>query len=136
MPIAPATLGRLLLANVGLDGYDRGLKSLARILGDASFECISTGPFQQPGVVAQSAVDERADAIAISMPSGVHPTLMRMIIHELWSRGADIPVLVVGAMTESDTVALRAAGVTDVVSIGATAPQTVAQFVKAVSQRR
>ena len=99
---APATAGRLLLANLGLDGFDRGLKALARTLGDAGFECISTGLFQQPSAVAQAAVDEHADAIAVSMPSGGHPMLVRMLIHELWSRGADIPVMLVGALPGQD----------------------------------
>jgi methylmalonyl-CoA mutase C-terminal domain/subunit len=132
MPLAPATVGRLLLANVGLDGFDRGLKALARRLGDAGFECISTGLFQQPPAVAQAAVDEHADAIAVSMPSGAHPTLVHMLIHELWSRGADVPVFVVGAFSAQDLTALVAAGVAGVVAPGSGAPQTVAQFASAV----
>ncbi|MBI4882434.1 MAG: cobalamin B12-binding domain-containing protein [Actinobacteria bacterium] len=132
MPLAPVTPGRLLLANVGLDGFDRGLKALARRLGDAGFECISTGLFQQPRAVAQAAVDQRADAIAVSMPSGAHPTLVHMLIHELWSREADIPVFVVGAFAPRDLAALAAAGVAGVVAPGSGAPQTVAQFASAV----
>lgn len=132
VPIAPATAGRLLLANLGLDGFDRGLKALARTLGDAGFECISTGLFQQPSAVAQAAVDEHADAIAVSMPSGAHPTLVRMLIHELWSRSADIPVLLVGALAAPDLSAMLAAGAAGVVAPGTSGARTAAQFASAV----
>jgi methylmalonyl-CoA mutase C-terminal domain/subunit len=130
--IATAT-GRLLLANVGLDGFDRGLKKLARTLGDAGFECISTGLFQQPSAVARAAVDEHADAIAVSMPSGAHPTLVHMLIHELWSRGADIPVLLVGALPAQDLAAMMAAGAVGIVAPGASGSQIVEQFARAVA---
>ena len=132
VPFAPATAGRLLLANLGLDGFDRGLKALARTLGDAGFECISTGLFQQPSDVAQAAVDQHADAIAVSMPSGGHPTLVRMLIHELWSRAANIPVFLVGALAPQDLAAMRAAGAAGVVGPGVSGPNTVAQFANAV----
>ncbi|MCE9623610.1 MAG: cobalamin-dependent protein [Actinomycetia bacterium] len=132
MTFAPATAGRLLLANLGLDGFDRGVKALARTLGDAGFECISTGLFQQPSAVAQAAVDEHADAIAVSMPSGGHPMLVRMLIHELWSRGADIPVLLIGALSGADQAALKAAGAAGIIAPGFSGPQTIAQFVSAV----
>ena len=135
MPIVSAAVGRLLLANVGLDGFDHGLKKLARTLGDAGFECISTGLFQQPSAVAQAAVDERADAIAVSMPSGAHPTLVHMLIHELWSRSADIPVLLVGAFPAQDLAAMVAAGAAGIIDPGSSGTQTVAQFASAVRHR-
>ncbi len=132
VPIAPPSAGRLLLANLGLDGFDRGLKALARTLGDAGFECVSTGLFQQPSDVAQAAVDQHADAIAVSIPSGGHPTLVHMLIHELWSRGADIPVMLVGALPTQDMAALTAAGAAGIVAPGVSGPQTVAKFANAV----
>jgi len=132
VPTAPPTTGRLLLANLGLDGFDRGLKALARTLGDAGFECISTGLFQQPSDVAQAAVDQHADAIAVSMPSGGHPGLVHMLIHELWSRGADIPVMLVGALPDHDLASLTAAGAVGIVAPGVSGSQTVAQFAHAV----
>lgn len=132
VPIAPATTGRLLLANLGLDGFDRGLKALARTLGDAGFECISTGLFQQPSAVAQAAVDQHVDAIAVSMPSGAHPTLVRMLIHELWSRAANIPVFLVGALAAQDWAAMRAAGAAGVVGPGVSGSQTVAEVTNAI----
>ena len=132
VPTAPVKAGRLLLANVGLDGFDHGLKKLARTLGDAGFECISTGLFQQPSAVAQAAVDEHADAIAVSMPSGAHPTLVHMLIHELWSRSANIPVVLVGALPTQDLAAMVAAGAAGIVDPGLNGSQTIAQFASAV----
>jgi methylmalonyl-CoA mutase C-terminal domain/subunit len=134
VPTTATASGRLLLANVGLDGFDRGLKKLARTLGDAGFECISTGLFQQPSAVARTAVDEQADAIAVSMPSGAHPTLVHMLIHELWSRGADIPVLLVGALPAQDLAAMVAAGAAGIVAPGASGSQIVEQFASAVGR--
>ena len=66
---------RILVAKVGLDGHDRGVKVVARILRDAGFEVIYTGLFQTPETVAAAAVDEDVDAIGLSMLSGAHMTL-------------------------------------------------------------
>ena len=63
---------RVLVAKVGLDGHDRGVKVVARILRDAGFEVIYTGLFQTPDTVAAAAVDEDVDAIGLSMLSGAH----------------------------------------------------------------
>ncbi len=66
---------RVLVAKVGLDGHDRGVKVVARMLRDAGFEVIYTGLFQTPETVAAAAVDEDVDAIGLSMLSGAHMTL-------------------------------------------------------------
>ena len=134
VPTTTAATGRLLLANLGLDGFDRGLKALARTLGDAGFECITTGLFQQPSAVAQAAVDEHADAIVVSMPSGAHPTLVRMLIHELWSRAANVPVFLVDALAPQDWAAMRAAGAAGIVGPGVSGPQAVAHVTNAIRQ--
>ena len=75
---------RILVAKVGLDGHDRGVKVVARILRDAGFEVIYTGLFQTPEKVAAAAVDEDVDAIGLSMLSGAHMTLAP----RSWSRSA------------------------------------------------
>ena len=72
---ADAVHGRVLVAKVGLDGHDRGVKVVARILRDAGYEVIYTGLFQTPDTVAAAAVDEDVDAIGLSMLSGAHMTL-------------------------------------------------------------
>jgi methylmalonyl-CoA mutase cobalamin-binding domain/chain len=85
---------RVLVAKVGLDGHDRGVKIVARILRDAGFEVIYTGLFQTPDTVAATAIDEDVDAIGLSMLSGAHMTLAPLVVDKLRERGADIPVVV------------------------------------------
>ena len=73
---------RILVAKVGLDGHDRGIKVVARILRDAGYEVIYTGLFQTPQTVAAAAVDEDVDAIGLSMLSGAHMTLAPLVVRE------------------------------------------------------
>ncbi|MEZ5322592.1 MAG: cobalamin-dependent protein [Microthrixaceae bacterium] len=70
------TRGRVLVAKLGLDGHDRGVKVVARILRDAGFEVIYTGLRQTPHTVVAAAVDEDVDAIGLSMLSGAHLALV------------------------------------------------------------
>ena len=93
---------RILVAKVGLDGHDRGVKVVARILRDAGFEVIYTGLFQTPETVAAAAVDEDVDAIGLSMLSGAHMTLAPAVVAAVRARGADIPVLVGGIVPDHD----------------------------------
>ena len=76
------TAKRILIAKVGLDGHDRGIKVVARILRDAGYEVIYTGLFQTPATVAAAAVDEDVDAIGLSMLSGAHMTLAPLVVNE------------------------------------------------------
>ncbi len=117
---------RILVAKVGLDGHDRGVKVVARILRDAGFEVIYTGLFQTPDTVAAAAVDEDVDAIGLSMLSGAHLTLAPLVVQKVRERGADIPVVVGGIIPARDAVKLAAAGVAGVLTPGATAEQVVA----------
>ena len=94
--------GRVLVAKVGLDGHDRGVKVVARILRDAGFEVIYTGLFQTPETVAAAAVDEDVDAIGLSMLSGAHMTLAPLVVDKVRERGADIPVVVGGIVPDAD----------------------------------
>ena len=87
---------RILVAKVGLDGHDRGVKVVARILRDAGYEVIYTGLFQTPEKVAAAAVDEDVDAIGLSMLSGAHMTLAPKVVEKVRERGVDIPVVVGG----------------------------------------
>jgi len=118
---------RILIAKVGLDGHDRGIKVVARILRDAGFEVIYTGLFQTPDTVAAAAVDEDVDAIGLSMLSGAHMTLAPLVASQVRERGIDIPVIVGGTVPDRDIPALEAAGVAAVFTPGATAEQIVAQ---------
>jgi methylmalonyl-CoA mutase, C-terminal domain len=116
---------RVLVAKVGLDGHDRGVKVVARILRDAGYEVIYTGLFQTPDSIAAAAVDEDVDLIGLSMLSGAHMTLAPAVIQRLRERGADIPVVVGGIVPGHDVGALREAGVAAVLTPGATAAHVV-----------
>ena len=116
---------RILVAKVGLDGHDRGVKVVARILRDAGFEVIYTGLFQTPETVAAAAVDEDVDAIGLSMLSGAHTTLAPAVVAAVRARGADIPVLVGGIVPDHDLDELLGTGVAAVLTPGATAEQII-----------
>jgi len=116
---------RVLVAKVGLDGHDRGVKVVARLLRDAGFEVIYTGLFQTPATVAAAAVDEDVDAIGLSMLSGAHMTLAPAVVEQLRARNVDIPVVVGGVVPPGDVEALLAAGVAAVLTPGASADEVV-----------
>jgi methylmalonyl-CoA mutase C-terminal domain/subunit len=126
---------RILIAKVGLDGHDRGIKVVARILRDAGYEVVYTGLFQTPATVAAAAVDEDVDAIGLSMLSGAHMTLAPLVVQEARARGVDIPVIVGGIVPEPDIAKLKAAGVAAVLTPGATAAQIVAEVAAALAGR-
>jgi methylmalonyl-CoA mutase C-terminal domain/subunit len=127
--------GRVLVAKVGLDGHDRGVKVVARILRDAGFEVIYTGLFQTPDTVAAAAVDEDVDAIGLSMLSGAHLTLAPLVVDKVRERGADIPVIVGGIVPEADVAKLKEAGVAGVLTPGATGDQVVDVVRTAIASR-
>ena len=116
----PRSTGRVLVAKVGLDGHDRGVKVVARILRDAGYEVIYTGLFQTPDTVAAAAVDEDVDAIGLSMLSGAHMTLAPLVVDKVRALGVDIPVVVGGIVPDADVPKLLAAGVAGVLTPGAT----------------
>jgi methylmalonyl-CoA mutase C-terminal domain/subunit len=124
---------RILVAKVGLDGHDRGVKVVARILRDAGYEVIYTGLFQTPATVAAAAVDEDVDAIGLSMLSGAHMTLAPLVVEEVRARGVDIPVVVGGIVPDHDLDDLRAAGIAAVLTPGATADQVVATIAEVLA---
>ncbi len=123
---------RILVAKVGLDGHDRGVKIVARILRDAGFEVIYTGLFQTPDTVAAAAVDEDVDAIGLSMLSGAHMTLAPLVVEKLRERGVDIPVVVGGIVPDHDVDELRASGIAKILTPGATADEVVAAMRAAI----
>ena len=116
---------RVLVAKVGLDGHDRGVKVVARILRDAGYEVIYTGLFQTPETVAAAAVDEDVDAIGLSMLSGAHMTLAPLVVQKLRERGVDIPVVVGGIVPDHDVDELVASGIAKILTPGASAAQVV-----------
>lgn len=119
---------RVLVAKVGLDGHDRGIKVVARILRDAGMEVIYTGLFQTPETVALAAIQEDVDAVGLSMLSGAHLTLAPLVVQALRERGSEIPVVVGGIVPSNDLAEMSAAGVAAVFGPGASAAQIVDQI--------
>ncbi len=108
---------RILLAKVGLDGHDRGIKVVARALRDAGMEVIYTGLWQTPESVVRAARDEDADVIGVSMLSAAHMTLVLPMLEEQRNDGGvPIPVIVGGIVPEDDAKSLRDSGVAAVFS--------------------
>ena len=102
---------RLLVAKVGLDGHDRGVIVIARLLRDAGMEVIYTGLFQSPESVANTAVDEDVDLVGLSILSGAHLTLVPLVVQALRAAECDVPVVVGGIIPDGDVAALLEAGV-------------------------
>ena len=135
MPSTPGTTGRVLVAKVGLDGHDRGVKVVARMLRDAGFEVIYLGLRQTPVTVATAAMQEDVDLVGLSMHSGGHLTLAPAVITELRSRGLNVPVVVGGIVPDRDIEALKEAGVVAVLAPGASKDEVVAAVQAAIAQR-
>jgi len=112
---------RIVVAKPGLDGHDRGAKVVARALRDAGNEVIYTGLHQTPEQIVETAIQEDADAIGVSVLSGAHMTLFPRILQLLAERdAADIVVFGGGIIPADDIAELRAAGVATVFTPGAT----------------
>ena len=125
---------RVVLAKVGLDGHDRGIKVVARILRDAGYEVIYTGLFQTPQTVAAAAIDEDVDAVGLSMLSGAHMTLAPLVVEKVRERGIDIPVVVGGIVPDVDIATLKAAGIADVLGPGTPDDQVAAAVRRAATK--
>lgn len=116
---AAARPTRVVVAKPGLDGHDRGAKIIARALRDAGMEVIYTGLHQTPAQVAQTAVQEDADAVGLSILSGAHMTLFKAVKEELVARGADDVILFGGGIIPDDDIrALRELGVAQIFTPG------------------
>ncbi len=110
---------RVVVAKPGLDGHDRGAKVVARALRDAGMEVIYTGLHQTPEQIVETAIQEDADAIGLSVLSGAHMTLFRRVIELLDERGArDIVVFGGGIIPDADIPELKAMGVAEVFTPG------------------
>jgi len=94
---------RVVVAKPGLDGHDRGIKVIARALRDAGFEVIYTGLFQTPEQVAETALQEDADAVGLSVLSGAHLTLFPRVVDELHKRGLDDVIVFGGGIIPTPT---------------------------------
>jgi methylmalonyl-CoA mutase, C-terminal domain len=121
----PGTI-RVVIAKPGLDGHDRGAKIIARALRDAGMEVIYTGLHQTPEQIVETAIQEDADAVGVSILSGAHMTLVPRIVDGLRANGAeDVLVVVGGTIPKDDADELKAAGVAEVFGPGATTGEIV-----------
>ena len=111
---------RVVIAKAGLDGHDRGAKVIARALRDAGMEVIYTGLFQTPEQIVQTAIQEDADGIGLSILSGAHMTLFPLVVDQLKAQGAqDIVFFGGGTIPPEDAGELRAKGVQAIFTPGA-----------------
>jgi len=123
------------LAKVGLDGHDRGLRVVARILRDAGCEVIFAGLRQTPEMIAAAVTEEDVDVVGVSMHNGAHLTLAPAVVAALHQAGLDTPVVVGGIVPDVDRPAMAAAGIAAVLGPGASNEEVVAT-VRAAAARR
>ena len=120
----------MVIAKPGLDGHDRGAKIIARALRDAGMEVIYTGLHQTPEQIVETAIQEYADAVGISILSGAHMTLVPRILEGLRQNGAeDVLVVLGGTIPTEDAHELRAQGISEVFTPGAPTSEIV-QFIR------
>jgi methylmalonyl-CoA mutase C-terminal domain/subunit len=121
---------RVVIAKPGLDGHDRGAKVVARALRDAGMEVIYTGLHQTPEQIVETALQEDAHVVGLSVLSGAHMTLFRRVIELLRERGAeDIVVFGGGIIPEADIPELTRLGVAKIFTPGATT-QSIVDWVR------
>ena len=117
---------RILVGKPGLDGHDRGAKVVARMLRDAGYEVIYTGLHQTPEMIVAAAVQEDVDIVGLSIMSGAHNFLVPEVLRLLAAQGADdVPVFVGGIIPADDAAALKAAGVAEIFTPGASMAEIV-----------
>jgi methylmalonyl-CoA mutase C-terminal domain/subunit len=117
---------RVLVAKVGFDGHDRGVKVVARILRDAGMEVIYAGLRQTPKDIATIALQEDVDVIGLSMHNGAHLTLTPAVVSALRTVGLSTPVVVGGIVPAVDLSELERAGAVAVLGPGASSAEIVA----------
>ncbi|MDA1090089.1 MAG: cobalamin B12-binding domain-containing protein [Proteobacteria bacterium] len=127
---------RVLLAKVGLDGHDRGVKVVARSLRDAGMDVVYTGLHRTPAEVVQAAVQEDVDILGVSLLSGAHMTIIPEILKQLKAAGAaDIRVVVGGVIPDDDVVKLKKLGVAEVL-LQDSAPDEIVSTLRQVAAGR
>ena len=127
---------RVVVGKPGLDGHDRGAKTITRALRDHGFEVIYTGLHQTPEQIAETVLQEDADAVGLSLLSGAHLTLFPRVMAELGDRGlSDVLVFGGGVIPDADARALRDQGVAEIFQPGASLKGISAWLENALDER-
>ena len=127
---------RVLLAKVGLDGHDRGIKVVARSLRDAGMDVVYTGLHRTPAEVVQAAVQEDVDVLGVSLLSGAHMGIIPEILKLLKQAGSDdIRVVAGGVIPDDDADALKSQGVAEVL-FQDTPPDEIVSIIRQVAAGR
>ncbi|MBV9662077.1 MAG: cobalamin B12-binding domain-containing protein [Acidimicrobiales bacterium] len=127
---------RVVVAKPGLDGHDRGARVIARALREAGYEVIYTGLHQTPEQIAETTIQEDADAVGLSILSGAHMTLFPRILEELDSRGAgDVLVFAGGIIPDADIAELEKTGVARIFTPGAPLGEITAWLEQRLDER-
>ena len=128
---------RVIVAKAGLDGHDRGAKVIARALRDAGMEVIYTGLFQSPEQIVNTAIQEDADGIGLSILSGAHMTLFPLVVDQLKEKGVeDIVFFGGGTIPPDDAVELKRLGVREIFTPGAPLSDIIAFIERECGKRR
>lgn len=127
---------RVIVAKVGLDGHDRGVKIVARTLRDAGMDVIYTGLHRTPEEVVEAAIQEDVDVIGISILSGAHMTVFPRLVSLLKERDAeDILVVGGGVISDDDVTRLKALGVKEIL-LQDTPPAAIVEMIQRVVAER
>lgn len=126
---------RVVLAKLGLDGHDRGLKVVARMLRDAGLEVIYLGLRQTPESIVTAVEQEDADVVGLSMHNAGHLTLARRMVEAIRAADLDVPLVIGGIVPDRDLPELQRIGVAAVLGPGAAADEVVAAVSAAVRDR-
>ncbi len=135
-PLHQDAIIRVLIAKVGLDGHDRGVKIVARCLRDAGMDVIYTGLHRTPEEVVSTAIQEDVDVLGVSLLSGAHMTIFPRLIELLReSDAADILLVGGGVMPDEDVAALKELGVAEIL-LQDTPPDAIVETVRRVVRAR
>lgn len=127
---------RILLAKVGLDGHDRGVRVVARALRDAGMDVIYTGLHRTPDEVVTAAIQEDVDILGVSLLSGIQMTVFPKILEKLKREGADDMIVVAGGvMPAEDVTALKEMGVKEIL-LQDTPPQAIVESLRRLVAER
>jgi len=124
---------RVLVAKVGLDGHDRGLRVVARLLRDAGCEVIYAGLRQTTDAITAMTIQEDVDIVGVSMHNGAHLTLAPAVVDSLRAAGLITPVVVGGIIPPADIPRLKAAGIAAVIGPGVSNEEVVATVTAAAA---